>query len=121
EFYLKDDAKGDPLVSEDVLVALYDQKMSDLQKLRELALQVNAALLPLFKTANFSLVDFKLEFGKDTKGEIVLADEISPDTCRIWDVASGKKFDKDLFRLDLGDLIQGYTEVRDRLKRVLNS
>lgn len=121
EFYLKDDAKGDPLVSEDVLVALYDQKMSDLQKLRELALQVNAALLPLFKTANFSLVDFKLEFGKDTKGEIILADEISPDTCRIWDVASGKKFDKDLFRLDLGDLIQGYTEVRDRLKRVLNS
>ena len=121
EFYLKDDAKGDPLVSEDVLVALYDQKKEELQKLRDLALQVNEALNPLFKQAHFYLVDFKLEFGKDAKGEIYLADEISPDTCRLWDVTSGKKFDKDLFRLDLGDLIQGYTEVRDRLKKVLNS
>jgi phosphoribosylaminoimidazole-succinocarboxamide synthase len=120
EFYLKDDAKGDPLVSEDVLISLYGQDARDLAKLREVALKVNVFLNPLFKKANFHLVDFKLEFGKNSNGEILLADEISPDTCRLWDVNSKEKFDKDRFRLDLGDLIAGYREVRDRLKKALS-
>jgi phosphoribosylaminoimidazole-succinocarboxamide synthase len=119
EFYLKDDAKGDPLVSEDVLMALYSQSSKDLARLRELALEVNHNLQEVFKNANLTLADFKLEFGKTDSGEIILADEISPDTCRLWDIESGEKLDKDRFRFDLGDLMAGYQKVFERLSRVL--
>jgi phosphoribosylaminoimidazole-succinocarboxamide synthase len=120
EFYLKDDAKGDPLVSEDVLVSLYAQKLDELSRLKALSLQVNTCLSEVFRKAEFTLADFKLEFGKTEKGEIVLADEISPDTCRLWDVTTGEKFDKDRFRFDLGDLMEGYRKVVERLQGVLS-
>lgn len=119
EYYLKDDSKGDPLVSEDVLVALYSQKYNDLQTIREIALKVNNLLAPLFQQAGLLLVDFKLEFGKSDSGDILLADEISPDTCRLWDATTGEKLDKDRFRFDLGDLMTGYEQVLEKLKTVL--
>lgn len=119
EFYYKDDAKGDPLVSEDVLIALYGQKAEDLQNVRHRALEINRHLKSLFEKAGLRLVDFKLEFGKTAQGEILLADEISPDTCRLWDAQSGEKLDKDRFRFDLGDLMTGYAQVVSRLERVL--
>lgn len=119
EFYLKDDAKGDPLVSEDVLVALYEQNLDDLAQLKSMALKVNDVIAPLFKQAGLLLVDFKLEFGKTEKGEIVLADEVSPDTCRLWDAKTGEKLDKDRFRFDLGDLMAGYKIVLEKLKTVV--
>lgn len=121
EFYLKDDAKADPLVSEDILVSLYAQSYADLQKVRELALKVNNLIAPLFKQAGLLLVDFKLEFGRTEGGEIILADEISPDCCRLWDAETGEKLDKDRFRLDLGDLVMGYEQVLSKLKKVLRS
>ncbi len=116
ELYLKDDAKGDPLVSEDVLISLYDQKAEDLAAVREKALRVNEVLRKIFSEVGLRLIDFKLEFGKDSAGEILLADEISPDTCRIWDAKTGEKLDKDRFRFDLGDLVEGYQKVMTRLK-----
>ncbi len=119
EFYYKDDAKGDPLVSEDVLISLYGQNLSELQKMKELALQVNAALIELFKSAEIDLIDFKLEFGKTADGRIMLADEVSPDTCRLWDIKTGEKLDKDRFRFDLGDLMTGYRMVVERIEKAL--
>lgn len=121
EWYFKDDAKGDPQVSEDVLISLYGIKDADLKEMRKLALEVNAALMELFLKGDLILVDFKLEFGKTEKGEILLGDEISPDTCRLWDVKTGEKWDKDRFRFDLGDLIEGYQVVLQRLKKALSS
>ena len=73
----------------------------------------------LFARINITLVDFKIEFGKDVDGNIILADEISPDTCRLWDVETGKKLDKDRFRRDLGDVSEAYHEVYNRLLEVL--
>ncbi|MDB5038529.1 MAG: phosphoribosylaminoimidazole-succinocarboxamide synthase [Bacteriovoracaceae bacterium] len=119
EFYLKDDAKGDPLVSEDLMVSLFHQKREDLLRMRELALKINSALLVLFQKAKLNLIDFKLEFGKTPGGKILLADEISPDCCRLWDMATGEKLDKDRFRHDLGDLMTGYQIVYDRLIEAL--
>lgn len=118
EWYLKNDEKGDPQVSEDLLVSFYKHPQADLNRCRELALKVNSVMEPLFKKANFILVDFKLEFGKNADGEVVLADEFSPDTCRLWDAQSLEKFDKDRFRFDLGDLLAGYREVWSRLQKV---
>lgn len=120
EWYLKNDAKGDPQVSEDLLLTFYKIDASDLKRCSELALQVNSILSPLFAKVNLTLVDFKLEFGKDAKGNVLLADEFSPDTCRLWDSTSGEKMDKDRFRFDLGDLLTGYREVFDRMKKVLS-
>lgn len=119
EFYLKDDAKGDPLVSEDVLVSVYQQKIEELNQIRKMALGVNEKLTDLSKRAGLTLVDFKLEFGKTSEGKIILADEISPDTCRFWDPKTQEKLDKDRFRFDLGDLLTGYREVLKRLKGAL--
>jgi phosphoribosylaminoimidazole-succinocarboxamide synthase len=117
EFFLKNDAKGDPLVSEDILVAFYAQRQEDLQECRRLSLAVNQAVRPLFAAAQLELVDFKLEFGRDDEGRLFVADEFSPDTCRLWDVSTGEKFDKDRFRRDQGDLLEGYREVLKRLSQ----
>ena len=84
---------------------------------RELTLKINEIMKEFFLKLNLKLVDFKLEFGKDTDGNIILADEISPDTCRLWDVNTNEKLDKDRFRRDLGDLIQGYEEVLSRMSK----
>ena len=81
--------------------------------------KINAVLLEIFKKAGFTLVDFKIEFGFNSQGEIILADEISPDSCRLWDVETGKSFDKDVFRKGLGDITTYYTEVLKRLKNTI--
>ncbi len=114
EFSYKDDALGDPLVNEDHIRALGAATNEEVATLRRLALTVNDLLRERFATAGITLVDFKLEFGR-ADGEILLADEISPDTCRFWDTATGEKLDKDRFRRDLGGVEEGYHEVLGRL------
>lgn len=116
EFYYKNDELGDPLITEDHIDLLHLATITEIQKLREKALKVNDILQVLFKDCGVRLIDFKLEFGKDNAGGILLADEISPDTCRLWDIATNQKLDKDVFRRDLGNLTDGYTEILKRLE-----
>ncbi|WP_206831759.1 phosphoribosylaminoimidazolesuccinocarboxamide synthase [Alicyclobacillus fructus] len=116
EFYYKNDALGDPLVTDDHALLLHLATEDDLAKLRRLALAVNDLLTRRFREAGLLLVDFKLEFGRLPSGEIVLADEISPDTCRLWDERTREKLDKDRFRRDLGGVEEAYQEVFARLK-----
>jgi phosphoribosylaminoimidazole-succinocarboxamide synthase len=115
EFYYKDDALGDPLVTEDHIAILKAASSSDLTVLRQKALDVNKHLIKLFDNMNVRLIDFKLEFGRTSTGDILLADEISPDTCRLWDKETNQRFDKDLFRRNLGSLQEGYQEILSRL------
>ncbi len=120
EFYYKDDALADPFVSDDQ--ALFMQaaaSKAELDELRAGALKVNKVLQGVFLSAGMELIDFKLEFGRDGKGELLLADEISPDTCRLWDTKTGEKLDKDRFRRDLDRIEESYREVLTRLKGVL--
>ena len=114
EFYLKNDDLDDPLMNEDHAVALGVATYAELEVLRVLAAKINEILRPWFADRKLRLVDFKLEFGRH-KGEILLGDEISPDTCRFWDAETGEKLDKDRFRLDLGGVEDAYTEVRKRV------
>lgn len=116
EFYYKDDALGDPLVTEDHIHILGVASAAQLTELRAKALEINQYLVPLFAQIGVRLVDFKLEFGVDSDGNILLADEISPDTCRLWDAKSNAKLDKDLFRRDLGNLTDAYQEILNRLR-----
>lgn len=119
EFYYKDDALADPFVSDEQALFLKTARdRAELDSLRTLALRVNSALLPLFLKAGLQLIDFKIEVGYDSNGVLTLADEITPDTCRLWDVKTGEKMDKDRFRRDLGGIAEAYREVRDRLKAV---
>ncbi|MFC0559010.1 phosphoribosylaminoimidazolesuccinocarboxamide synthase [Halalkalibacter alkalisediminis] len=115
EFYYKDDALGDPLVTEDHIAILNVASNADLAVLREKAKDVNKHLINLFDNLNVRLIDFKLEFGRTSEGDILLADEISPDTCRLWDKETNQRFDKDLFRRNLGSLQEGYQEILSRL------
>jgi phosphoribosylaminoimidazole-succinocarboxamide synthase len=115
EFYYKDDELGDPLLTEDHIRILKLATPEELQKLRELGLCINDVLKEHFALCNVRLVDFKVEFGKTSKGEIILADEISPDTCRLWDSETNEKLDKDVFRRDLGNVTDGYNEILKRL------
>lgn len=114
EFYLKDDALGDPFINDDHAQALGLASKEEVLTLKDLARKVNAVLLPFFQERGIRLVDFKLEFGRHD-GQVLLGDEISPDTCRFWDLKTGEKLDKDRFRRDLGGLEDAYREV---LKRV---
>jgi phosphoribosylaminoimidazole-succinocarboxamide synthase len=114
ELFLKDDAKGDPFINESHVITFGWANAEQLKRMQELTLQVNAVLKQLFDDAGLMLVDFKLEFGL-FKGEIVLGDEFSPDGCRLWDKATGKKMDKDRFRQGLGGVIEAYEEVAKRL------
>ncbi|MBF8378106.1 phosphoribosylaminoimidazolesuccinocarboxamide synthase [Alicyclobacillus mali] len=116
EFYYKNDALGDPLVTDDHVLLLHLATADDLAQLRRFALAVNQLLVQRFREAGLILVDFKLEFGRLPSGEMVLADEISPDTCRLWDEHTREKMDKDRFRRDLGGVEQAYQEVWARLK-----
>jgi phosphoribosylaminoimidazole-succinocarboxamide synthase len=116
EYSLKDDALGDPMLSESHALALGVATQEDLDKLKEAALKVNAALIGLFEGIGLKLVDFKIEFGKGQDGEIILADEITPDSCRLWDMESSEKLDKDRFRRDLGGVEDAYREVWRRLR-----
>ncbi|WP_416828861.1 phosphoribosylaminoimidazolesuccinocarboxamide synthase [Ectobacillus polymachus] len=115
EFYYKDDDLGDPLVTEDHIRVLNIASPEQLQELRTLALRVDEVLKEHFASCKVRLVDFKLEFGLTKEGEILLADEISPDTCRLWDEETNEKFDKDVFRRDLGNLTDAYKEILKRL------
>ncbi|MCC2639926.1 MAG: purC [Nitrospira sp.] len=114
EFYYKDDALGDPLVNDDHLRLLSVATGAVLREMRELGQKINAVLLPFFNDRHMLLVDFKLEFGV-FHNKLILADEISPDTCRLWDQTTKESMDKDRFRKDLGKIEEAYQEV---LKRV---
>jgi phosphoribosylaminoimidazole-succinocarboxamide synthase len=115
ELFYKSDALGDPLASEDVAAALGWAQRDELSAMREDALAVNEALQEHFTARGISLVDFKLEFGRDRLGGLWLCDEITPDGCRLWDAATGARLDKDVFRRDLGDLSETYRALHLRL------
>ena len=115
EFYYKDDDLGDPLLSEEHIRLLELASEAQIEELKKRGLAVNKALESLMLSKGIRLIDFKLEFGLDQKGEILLADEISPDTCRFWDIESGKILDKDRFRRDLGGVTEAYLEIHQRL------
>lgn len=114
EFYYKDDALGDPLVNDDHLRLLNIATPGVLRELRELGHAVNKVLRPFFAERKMQLVDFKLEFGV-FHNKLILADEISPDTCRFWDMTTGESMDKDRFRKDLGRIEEAYQEVLRRV------
>ena len=111
----KNDALGDPPVNDAAAVALGLATLEDLEEMFELAVTVNDTLRPYFDERGLELVDFKIECGRTATGELVLADEISPDTCRLWDIASGDRMDKDRFRRDLGQVEEAYLEVHRRV------
>lgn len=118
EFYYKDDALADPFLSDDqALMMGAVPARADLEILKREALRINKILQAEFLKAGLELIDFKLEFGRTADGKIVLADEVSPDTCRLWDVQSGEKYDKDRFRRDLGRVEESYQEVLQRLEK----
>ena len=115
EFYYKDDALGDPIVTEDHALLFGWATEDDLFEIKKITLRVNDLLTNLFAPLGIVLVDFKLEFGKDSSGRLLLADEISPDTCRFWDSSTGDRLDKDRFRKDLGNVLGAYEEIWRRL------
>lgn len=115
EFYYKNDELGDPLLLEDHIAILKLATSEQIAVLKEYALKVNEILTQHFQNCHVRLIDFKLEFGFDAEGKIVLADEISPDTCRLWDMETNEKFDKDVFRRDLGSLTDAYEIILQRL------
>lgn len=115
EFYYKDDELGDPLVTMDHILELKVATVEEVNVLKEKALEVNKVLSTFFDGLGIRLIDFKLEFGKDHQGKILLADEISPDTCRLWDKKTNEKLDKDVFRRDLGSLTDTYEKLLAKL------
>ena len=118
EFSLKDDTLGDPLVPEEYIIAFNWASQQDIDDIVALALRVNDFISGVMYGAGIKLIDFKIEVGRVFDNDfqrLVVADEISPDSCRLWDLETGKKLDKDVFREDLGNLRDAYTEVADRL------
>lgn len=115
EFSYKNDDLGDPLLNEYHALALGLATKAEIKLVKSMAFKINEVLKAYFKKLNVTLVDFKIEFGKTSDGEIVLADEISPDTCRFWDMTTGEKLDKDRFRRDMGGVEDAYKEVFKRL------
>jgi phosphoribosylaminoimidazole-succinocarboxamide synthase len=116
EFSYKNDELNDPLIALPHILAMGLASREDMETIRDYALKINALLRDFWKGCGVTLVDFKLEFGWLPDGKIVLADEISPDTCRLWDTATGKKLDKDRFRQDLGGVEEAYGEIMARLE-----
>lgn len=115
EYCYKDDALGDPLVNDYHIFALGLAGKEELDLISAYSLRINDLLSSYLSDLGIELIDFKLEFGRDSSGDIILADEISPDTCRFWDSKTGKKLDKDRFRRDLGDVEEAYQEILSRL------
>ncbi|MCF2903681.1 phosphoribosylaminoimidazolesuccinocarboxamide synthase [Octadecabacter sp. CECT 8868] len=118
EFSYKDDSLGDPLVPEEYIIAFNWASQQDLDDIVALALRVNDFMAGVMHGVGIKLIDFKIEIGRVWDNEymrLVVADEISPDSCRLWDIETGRKLDKDVFRRDLGDLADAYTEVAKRL------
>ncbi|MCL2400091.1 MAG: phosphoribosylaminoimidazolesuccinocarboxamide synthase [Defluviitaleaceae bacterium] len=118
EFYYKDDELGDPMINTDHIRILDIISQETEGEIKEIAFMVNETLNQIFSRIGITLVDVKLEFGLDIKGNIILADEITPDTCRLWDIETGKKLDKDIYRRNMGDMMLGYREVLSRLKSI---
>ena len=112
----KQDELGDPLINDHHAVALGLATYDELHVMYDLAAKINTALQELFDKVGITLVDFKIEFGRTKDGRIILADEISPDTCRLWDTRTGERLDKDRFRRDMGHVIEAYEEIYSRLK-----
>ena len=119
EFSYKDDALNDPLINDDYAREMGAATEDECAYIKKMALLINETLKEFFLKANLRLIDFKIEFGRlaTDPTQIVLADEISPDTCRLWDVATGKKMDKDRFRQGLGEFMESYAEVLSRLQK----
>lgn len=117
EFDYKSDEYGDPMVNMDHIRALGLATEKEVERMRELTLQVNEVLSEFLKDRDIILVDFKLEFGVNPDGKIVVGDEISPDTCRFWDAETEESLDKDIFRRDEGDVLAGYREAAERILR----
>ena len=115
EFSYKNDALGDPLMNAYHAVALKAATREEIETIKSMAFKVNEVMKQYFDSLNVILVDFKLEFGKTADGKIVLADEISPDTCRLWDKTTKEKLDKDRFRRDLGGVEEAYQEIMKRV------
>lgn len=115
EFYYKDDSLGDPLITEDHVQLLKLATPAEVDILKHVARKVNVVLSEFFEKKNLRLVDFKLEFGKTEDGRIILADEVSPDTCRLWDKDTNEKLDKDVFRRNLGSLTDAYEKILARI------
>ena len=115
EFSYKNDELGDPLINDYQAIALGVATREDINKITEIAFKVNESLTKIFKEIGIKLIDFKIELGFDSEGKIILSDEISPDTCRLWDAETNKKLDKDRFRFDLGEFGDVYHEVYNRL------
>ncbi|HAZ38344.1 phosphoribosylaminoimidazolesuccinocarboxamide synthase [Exiguobacterium sp. R-17] len=115
EFYYKDDTLGDPLVTSSHINLLKISTSEELEELSDKALRVNEVLQPYFRQNGITLIDFKLEYGKTADGTILLADEISPDTCRLWDQETGEHLDKDVFRRNIGSLTETYQTLFNRL------
>ncbi len=119
EYCYKNDELGDPLIAKEHILAFKWATLDELKKINNMTFRINDFMVGMFRGIGIKLVDFKLEFGRLQEGDkqkVILADEISPDTCRLWDVVSEKKLDKDRFRKDLGNLIEAYQEVANRLK-----
>ena len=119
EYSYKNDALGDPLLNTSHALALKLATAQEIETIRTYALRIDELLKAFWKTCGVTLVDFKLEFGRLSDGTIVLADEISPDTCRLWDAKTGEKLDKDRFRRDLGGVEEAYAEIMHRLEEHL--
>ncbi|NLM97832.1 MAG: phosphoribosylaminoimidazolesuccinocarboxamide synthase [Halanaerobiaceae bacterium] len=117
EFYYKDDELGDPMINEYHIFAEELATEEELNTIKKMAFEINDILRDFLKKRGIELVDFKLEFGKDKAGRIYLADEISPDTCRFWDISSKEKLDKDRFRQDLGNVEDAYQEILSRIEK----
>lgn len=115
EFCYKNDDLGDPVINEYHILAMEFATKEEIDLISKYSFKVNEVLSSYLKDANIELIDFKLEFGKTAEGEVVLADEISPDTCRFWDTITGEKLDKDRFRQDLGNVEDAYQEILKRL------
>lgn len=114
----KKDELGDPLINDHHAVALGAATYEELAEMYAMTAKINEVLKGLFSKMNINLVDFKIEFGKTSDGEIVLADEVSPDTCRLWDATTNEKLDKDRFRRDLGKVREAYEEILARLQQI---
>ena len=115
----KNDDLGDPLINDHHAVALGVVTYDELERIYAMTARINEVLKAMFAKMNINLIDFKIEFGKTSDGAIVLADEVSPDTCRLWDASTNEKLDKDRFRRDLGRVREAYEEILTRLKKVV--
>ena len=116
EICYKNDELHDPMINEHHAVMLGLATYEELKTLYDLTMKINELLIAFFDQAHITLVDFKLEFGKDSEGQILLADEISPDSCRLWDKTTQERLDKDRFRKDLGNIKEAYQEIYDRIR-----